>query len=232
MATVQFGGGVHDMRGSIGGTVFSRNRYCNYIRARITPVNPQSTRQNKIRACVQSLAPYWSGDLTQAQRDAWEVYADAIVRPNKVGAQMKLTGYNHFIRSNTIRLQSDDAIVEAGPTVLTLPPGDPTFVCEVDEANQEISVTFNPLLAWNIIDLGFMYVFMSAPKAVGTNFIGGPFRLAGAIDGDTASPPTSPQILSAPFPVAEDQALVCRARISEVDGRLSDPFQHASAVVA
>jgi hypothetical protein len=232
MATVQFGGGVHDIRGSIGGTVFSRNRFCNYIRARITPVNPQSSRQNKIRACVQSLAPYWSNSLSQVNRDLWEVYADSIVRSNKVGAQMKLTGFNHFIRSNTIRLQSDDPQVDAGPTVLTLPPADPIFACEVDETNQQISVTFDPLLAWNIIDDAFMYVFMSAPKAVGTNFIGGPFRLAGAIDGDTASPPTSPQILTAPFQIAEGQALVCRARISEVDGRLSDPFQHKSAVIA
>jgi len=120
----------------------------------------------------------------------------------------------------------------AGPTTLTLPPADPTFVCEVDETNQQISVTFDALLPWAIIDDGEMYVSMSIPKATGTNFIGGPFRLAGAIDGCTATPPTSPQVLSVPFPVAEDQALVCSARISEVDGRLSDPFRHASSVIA
>jgi len=232
MALVQYGGGVLDTRGSIGGQVHSRNRYGNYIRARTTPVNPQSSRQNKIRACIQSLAQYWSSTLLQAERDAWEVYADAIVRQNKLGGQIKLTGFNHFIRSNSIRLQSDDSVIEPGPTLLTLPGADPIFVCEVDETGQEISVTFDPLLAWNIIDDGEMYVFMSEPKAVGTNFIGGPWRLAGAIDGDTASPPTSPQILSVPYPVAEGQAVVCRARISEADGRLSDYFQHASAVVA
>lgn len=232
MALVQLGGGVLDARGSIGGQVFSRNRFGNYIRARITPVNPQSTRQNKIRAVIQSLAQHWSSTLTQAERDAWEVYADAITRQNALGAQIKLTGFNHFIRSNSIRSQSDDTVIEPGPTTLTLPPADPIFVCEVDETAQQISVTFDPALSWAIIDAGEMYVFMSAPKAVGTNFIGGPFRLAGAIDGNTVSPPTSPQLLSVPFPVAESQALVCRARISEVDGRLSDYFQHASAVVA
>ena len=232
MALVQYGGGVLGVRGSVGGQVHSRNRFGNYIRARTTPVNPQSSRQNKIRACIQSLAQYWSSTLTQLQRDAWEVYADAIVRQNKLGGQIKLTGFNHFIRSNSIRLQSDDSLVAAGPTTLTLPGADPIFACEVDETGQEISVTFDPLLAWNIIDDGELYVFMSEPKVAGTSFIGGPFRLAGAIDGDTASPPTSPQILSVPFPVAEGQALVCRARISEVDGRLSDYFQHSSAVVA
>lgn len=232
MALIQLGGGILDARGSIGGQVFSRNRFGNYIRARITPINPQSSRQNVIRNAIQSLAQSWSTTLTQLERDAWEVYAAAITRQNKLGAQIKLTGFNHYIRSNSIRLQSADAIVEAGPTTLTLPGSDPLFECEVDETNQEISVTFDPLLAWNIIDDGFMYVSMSIPKATGTNFIGGPFRIAGAIDGATASPPTSPQVLPVPFPVAEGQALVCRARISEVDGRLSDIFQHASPVIA
>ena len=229
---VQYGGGILDARGSIGGQTASRNRFGNYLRARITPVNPQSARQNKIRSVIQALAPYWSNTLTQLQRDAWEVYAAAITRTNKLGAQIKLTGFNMFVRSNSIRQQSDDAIVAAGPTTLTLPPADPIFVCEVDETAQQISITFDPLLAWNIIDDGFMYVFMSIPKAAGTNFIGGPFRLAGAIDGDTASPPTSPQVLPVPFPVAEGQALVCQARISEADGRLSDLFRHQSSVVA
>lgn len=232
MALVQYGGGILDMRGSIGGQVHSRNPSGNYIRARTTPVNPATDRQNDIRVSVQSLAPIWSGTLTQAQRDAWEVYAANIVRKNKLGSAIKIKGFNHFIRSNTIRIQSGDATVIDGPTILTLPPGDPVFTVEVDETNQQLSVTFDPLLAWNIVDDGFMYVFMSIPKATGRNFIGGPFRLAGAIDGDTASPPTSPQILSAPFRVAENQAISCKARISEVDGRLSDPFLHRSSVVA
>ncbi len=232
MALVQYGGGVLDMRGSIGGQVHARNRFGSYIRARTTPVNPQSGRQNLIRSVIQSLSQQWSNTLSQLQRDAWEVYAAAITRTNALGAQIKLTGFNHFIRSNSVRLQSANPVLLPGPTTLTLPPGDPLFACEVDETNQQISVTFDPTFAWNIIDDGFMYISMSIPKATGTNFIGGPFRLAGAIDGDTASPPTSPQILSVPFPVAENQALVCRARISEVDGRLSDIFQHASSVAA
>jgi len=232
MALVQYGGGILDARGSIGGQVHSKNRFGNYIRARTTPVNPRSPRQSLVRAAVQYLAQYWSNTLTQAERDAWEVYADAITRTNKLGGQIKLTGFNHFVRSGVPRVQNVDAVIEPGPTTLTLPPADPIFACEVDETNQEISITFDPLFAWNIIDGGFMYVYMSIPKATGTNFIGGPFRLAGAIDGATAVPPTSPQILSVPFPVAEGQALVCRARISEVDGRLSDYFQHASSVIA
>lgn len=229
---VQYGGGIQDARGSIGGQTHSRNRFGNYVRARTTPVNPKSSRQNLIRAAISSLAQQWSNILDQAQRDLWEVYADSITRTNKLGQQIKLTGFNHFIRSNSIRLQSADSVILPGPTVLTLPGADPVFEVEVDETNQEISVTFDETLAWNQEDNGFMYVFMSQPKQVGINFIGGPFRLAGALDGATGTPLTSPQVLAVPFPVAENQVIVCRARISELDGRLSDTFQFQSSVIA
>ena len=222
---VQYGGGILDARGSIGGQTASRNRFGNYLRARITPVNPRSSRQNVIRAVIQSLAQQWSNTLSQFQRDAWEVYADAITRQNKLGAQIKLTGFNHFIRSNAPRLQSADTVILDGPVILTLPPGDPIFSATVSEATQLITVTFDDTFAWANIDDGQMYVSMSEPKATGTNFIGGPFRLAGPLDGNTAVPLTSPQDIAVPFPVAETQALVVRARISEADGRLSDLFR-------
>jgi len=231
MALVQYGGGVLDARGSIGGQVHSRNRFGNYIRSRTTPVNPQSGRQNTIRAIISALASYWSTTMSAANRALWELYADAIVRQNKLGATIKLTGFNHFVRSNAFILQNGGAQVDAGPTTLTLPGADPTFECEVDEAGQEIAVTFDNALPWAIAVGGHMGVYMSAPKAAGVSFIGGPWRLAGTIDG-AVIPPTSPATLTVPFPVAEGQNVVCRARIVELDGRLSDYFQQFSSVVA
>ena len=232
MALVQYGGGILDMRGSIGGQTHAKNRSGPYIRARTTPVNPRSVRQNVIRAIIQLLAQAWSNILTQAQRDGWEIYADNIVRTNKLGAQIKLTGFNHYIRSNSPILQALDLRVDAAPTILTLPPGDPQMVGTVDEAGQQISVAFDDTLDWVDQDDGHMFLYMSQPKTIGTNFIGGPFRFAGAIDGDSTTPPTSPTVISTPFVVAENQVIVVRARISEEDGRLSDLFRAQSSVTA
>lgn len=232
MALVQLGGGVLDARGSIGGQVFSRNRFGNYIRARITPVNPQSSRQNLIRAVIQQLAQRWSNVLTQLERDAWEVYAGNIVRQNKLGAQIFLTGFNQYIRSNSIRSQSVDTIIDVGPTTLTLPPGDPLMIGTVSTATQQISVAFDETLNWVDQDDGRMYIFMSEPKNAGVNFVGGPFRLAGSILGNSTTPPTSPELIPVPFPVSTGQVVVVRARISEEDGRLSDLFRSQSSVAA
>jgi len=229
---VQWGGGILDARGSIGGQTASRNRFGNYLRARITPVNPATDRQNDIRVAIQSLCTLWQETLTPAQRDAWEVYAASITRVNKLGAQIKLTGFNHFIRSNSVRVQNGIVAVAPGPVVLTLPPGDPVFACTVDETNQQISVVFDDTLAWCTQALGQMFVSMSLPHSQASNFVGGPFRVADTIDGIDPGGVASPQVLDCPFPVAEGQIVKCTARIGELDSRLSDPFLSQSSVVA
>lgn len=232
MALVQYGGGILDMRGSIGGQVHSRNRYGNYTRARTTPVNPSTDRQSQIRAAISALASRWSTVLTALQRAEWEVYAAAITRVNKLGGQIKLTGFNHYIRSNAPRSQLTLPIHEDGPGNLTLPGADPLFACTVDEAGQQISVVFDATLPWDDQDDGRLIVSMSIPKATGVKFVGGPFRVAGTITGVNGAPTASPQVIPVPFPVTADQVVKCSARISEDDGRLSDPFFDQSNVTA
>lgn len=229
---VLYGAGVLGASGSMGGMTASHNRFGSYWRSRTTPVNPNTQRQNKIRAAVQLFAPQWSGVLTLLQREAWEVYAAAITRTGSLGQQIKLTGYNMFMRSNVIRNQSDLTAIIDAPTILTLPPADPIMVGTIDEASQQISVAFDDSLDWVDQSGAHLIVFMSMPVAAGRAFIGGPWRLAGTIDGDDTTAPTSPEVMDAPFPVAAGQVIAIRARISEVDGRLSDLFRNQGLVIA
>ena len=232
MALVAYGGGVLNMSGSIGGQTHSHNRFGSYVRARKVPVNPATDRQNAIRVAVQFLNNVWQTVLTANQRAQWEVYAAAITRTNALGAQIKLTGFNHFIRSNAIRVQNSLVRIADGPNILTLPPGDPVFACTVDEAGQQISVVFDDTLDWCTAQFGAMYVSMSLPHSQATNFIGGPFRQAGVIEGIDPGGVASPQVFAVPFPVAEGQIVKCLARIGENDSRLSDLFLDQLAVIA
>lgn len=230
MALVGFAGGVGNISGSIGDTTFSRNRFGPYIRRRAIPVNPRSARQNVVRNAVQTLAQLWASIVTSAQRAAWEVYADSIIVTNRIGAQTKLTGFNHYIRSNAVMLQAGGIRVDIGPTTLSLPPTDPTFAVVVDEATQQISVTFDNTQPWANDDNGFMNIQMSQPHGAAVNFINGPFRHAGAIVGDGTTPPTSPTVFATPFPVGELQQTVVQARVLEEDGRLSELFRDQTSV--
>lgn len=218
--------------GSSGGVTASRNRFGYYLRSRTPPVNPNTARQMTARAMFAGMAALWSSMLTQAQRDAWALYADAIVWKGSLGLDCKLTGFNHFLRSATAILHAGGTPVPDGPVILTLPGADPTFAVTVDEAQQEMSVVFDNALGWANETGGYMLCSMSSPKGVGREFIGPPFRVAESIVGVTGTPPTSPATMDVPFLVAELQKVDCVARIIMADGRVSTPFQHTSSVTA
>lgn len=225
MPTIRLGGGVQDARGSIGGQTFRKGRSGHLLQSRRGPINKRSSRQSKSRTIFRKLTQYWSNDLSNVQRTSWKIYADTITTQNKLGQSVHLTGFHHFIAFNSLRLQFDDAIVSDGPTTLTRLGPDTDFSCTPDELTQKITVHFDHLLPWASLDDGRLYVTMSQPKAAGVANLNKSFRLAGVINGKDGDPPTSPVSIDVPFPVSEDQRILCKARISEGDGRLSSFFR-------
>jgi len=224
MALVKFGGGVVQMSGSIGGTCFARNSAGNYARARTTPVNPQSTAQEKIRAVVAYLTDRWLETVTALQRAAWGDYATAVAMKNRLGESIHLSGFNHYIRSNAALLYADAAVVDAAPTEFSLPDQDPTVSFTASEATQNMSVSFDDSATWAGEDLAYMTLRMSRPQNPTRNFFAGPFIFADAMEG-SAVPLTSPQVVAVPTPIAEGHRLWLACRIIRADGRLSEIFQ-------
>ena len=232
MALVKLGGGIIALSGKIAGNVFSRNRSGNIVRAWANPVNPNTARQQAVRSIMQSLSTRWSNVLTAVQRSQWDAYAAAVLSTNRLGETIQLTGQNYYVGNNSAILSAGGVTVDDGPAVLNKPDADPLFAVVVDEAAQEISVTFDPALAWNQIDAGHMLVSMGTPINLSRNFFAGPYRIAGALDGATALPLTSPQVLSAPFPVQVGQKVFAQARVMEPDGRVSSIFRTSIAISA
>jgi len=232
MAIFTSGVVISEIRGSEGGSTFSRNRYGQYIRQRSVPVNPNSARQQAVRADFQSLAERWNSILTAAQRAAWDLYGASVPMLNKLGQQVYLPGFNHYLRSNISILQNGMPIQDDGPTTFSLPEADNTMAGAISEATQLISVSFDANLGWVSEDDAFMGISMSKPVIGSRNFIGGPYRLAGTIAGDNTTPPTSPQTIAVPFAVTEDQKVIVEARIGRADGRLSNPFRDTVTVAA
>lgn len=218
--------------GSYGGVTASHNRFGQYFRQRSTPVNPSSSRQQTVRAQFSALAAYWSVGLTIAQRAAWNLYGATVDMINRIGDTVNLTGFNHFLRSNAAILQAGGTQVDDGPTTMSLPVTDPTIVATVTETSQQISLAFDTNLDWVGEDGAHLALLMSSPKGAGVAFIDGPFRYAGVVDGNSTTPPTSPQLLNVPFAVAELQNGQVQARIFRADGRVSTPFRHTFAVGA
>lgn len=225
MALLKFGGGITEMRGSMAGNVYSRNRYGAYMRARTKPTNPNTARQAAVRGYMQNLTTRWAQTLNAAQRAAWNLYGSNVVMTNRLGESINLSGYNHYVRSNTWRLDLGQTIVDAGPTVFELPEGDGTIAIAASEATQQVTVTFDDGLDWCSEDDAGIMILQGIPQNAQRNFFGGPFRGRSAKMGNAGAPIVSPQDFAAIVPFAEGQHLWVQFRVLRADGRLSAPFR-------
>lgn len=225
MALIGFGGGVTEIRGSIGGTVFSRNRYGAIARARTVPVDPGTANQMAVRALMGQARAAFFDTLTAVQRAAWDVYADNVAWTNRLGQTVHLTGYNMYCRTNICLLNAGmDAVADA-PTDYSLAGQDGSLVATVTAAANGISVAFDDNLDWLDETGGGLLVFESRPQNPGINYFKGPWNYLGKVEGDSTTPPTSPATFTSQHSLAVGQKMFLQARIVRADGRVSQPFR-------
>ncbi len=205
--------------GSIGGTTFSHNRFGAYKRNRSIPVNPNTARQVVARNAVRTLSIRWQTTLTQAQRDAWNVYAANVNWLNALGQTVKLTGLNHYVRTNAVRLPFLFTRIDVAPAIQDIGIAELALSATASEATQELTIDGDPNGDW-ITDPGSnQYFSMGLPQNSGIAFFGGPFRSIGTT---SIGPPPFPITRPASFPFVEGQRLWLKSRIQLSDGRLSE----------
>ena len=225
MALIKYGGGIIQMAGSIAGTTHARNHYGNYARARTKPTNPNTARQQAIRAALTQLTTRWSQTLTADQRTAWNLYASNVVMKNRLGESTYLTGFNHYLRSNVPLVQASLTVIDDGPTIFELPEKDPTLAITASEAAQQIEVTFDNTLAWAEETGAYMLSYQGQPQNPQRNFFDAPWRYMDNIAGADAGGIVSPDVQTVVFAIAQLQRQWVYCRVSRKDGRLSEPFR-------
>lgn len=114
MATVQYGGGVTQITGSIGGNTFQRNTSGNTIRSRITAAFPLSSLRAVTQQQTQYLLSVWRNTPGLDQLE-WNDYGRAHPRRNKFGQTKNLSGANYFVLINSNRLLCDQEILTVVP---------------------------------------------------------------------------------------------------------------------
>lgn len=142
MALVKFGGGVAEIRGKQGGVIYSRNAAGAYIKTKVTPVNPQTSYQQAVRALLQGISQNWKL-LSGAQKDGWDTLGDQVTRINVFGDSLPYTGYSLYMRLNLNLQQVGVAIIDDAPTVPSLDAlvlGALSF----DAAPDAMSIAFTP----------------------------------------------------------------------------------------
>lgn len=206
--------------GSIGASVWSHNSSGAYIRARSIPVNPNTDRQVMVRNAVRSITIAWANTLSQAQRDAWDVYAANVNWLNALGQSIHLTGLNHFIRSNTPRVQNKIARIDAAPVIFNLATAELALSATASEGTQDLTIDGDPAMDWIGEVDAWQFFSMGLPQNGAIKFFNGPWRQITATPG--AGPPPFPVVIAGAWPFAEGQRIWLRSRIARGDGRLSE----------
>ncbi|MBA7690532.1 hypothetical protein ES703_99061 [subsurface metagenome] len=224
MALVKFGPGIVDARGSVAGVVFSKNSTSHYMRARVKPVNPDTEFQQVIRAAMAELTDRWGQVLTALKRTSWEMYATNVTVKNKLGEAVNISGFNHYLRSNIIRLQAGLAPIDDGPVIWQLAEQDPDLEITASQAGPSITVNFNILLPWVKETGAYMFKYQGIPQNPQRNFFNGPWRYMDKIAGVDSTGAETPDVEVPVLTITELQRQWIYARIGRLDGRLSEPF--------
>lgn len=147
MAIITPGVAIAAASGSVGGTVFSRNKGGPYLRNRSIPVDPASSDQLSRRAILSSQSQSWA-DLTDAERAAWANYATQNPVTNALGHSILLSGHQTFVRLNS-RLDLTDETVLTVPPIVNAPLALDSLVLAADIGAGDVDVTFTatPLAA-------------------------------------------------------------------------------------
>jgi len=203
------------LRGSIGDNTFSHNRGGDYVRRRVSPTNPNSTRQQTMRTFLGTLAALWSSTLTPVQRGQWDVWAGNQAKEGPLGNSINWTGINAYVSLNAHLLDSGDARIDIPPIVVA-PTGLLTLSADISAINTaDFTFTGTPAAANHKL-----VAFMSLPQSGAAQ----PNFKQCRIVGYSAAAQASPYAATLPFSVASGQTAVFFTAIMDDATGLFSPF--------
>lgn len=182
MTKILLGDIIADMRGSTGGTTYSRNTFSNYRRNKTSPVNPNTVAQQLVRNRLTAMSQSWSG-ITEANRVSWIDGAPTWSNNNIFNQSINYTGFSLYGRLNRNRQEINEVFL--GTFVLPSDVDSFTSLSVVaDTTGGTMNLTFAPAIAAD----HKVIIRATAPLTVGTNFVRNQFRKIAVLDSTNLSP--------------------------------------------
>lgn len=218
-----------EIRGSIGGTVFTRNRYGAVMRLRVKPVVSTTEYATAAKARLATHTQGWQA-LTAAQKLAWDEYARATPRVGALGEQQILTGHVMYVGINT-RLDVAAVGNLTDPPVGTPPTPLETMTLTGDIGAGDVSCVFSatPLGANDQL-----WIQACAVSSSGINYVKNLLRWVATSPGAQATPYVFGAVLQAR--IGDMQVgMTLHALVSvfnNLTGLVSAPLQHRVVVTS
>lgn len=225
---IKLGSNIADARGKLNGHVFSKNRYGNYVRNKVTPVNPQSVAQMAIRNRLAGISSAWAA-LTAAQRAAWNSAVGSYAKTNIFGDLINPTGFQlHQVLNNNL-LICGEAVITAPPVPEAVAAFTSMTVAAAAGAGT-MTLTYAPAIAAT----EKVKVYATPGVSPGISFVKSEYRLIGVFATADASPLALKTAYEAKFgaiPAAGLKVFVKAIHVSTDTGQAGTTLS-ASCIVA
>ncbi|MBA7690531.1 hypothetical protein ES703_99060 [subsurface metagenome] len=179
-----------------------------------------------------ALTTRWGLTLTSDERTSWELYASNVTMKNKLGEAIKLSGFNHYLRSNLIFASQGWPIVDAGPTIFELPEQDHSIIVQPEVHEQKTKLTFNDTMEWVDEDTAALIIFGGIPQNPQRTYFAGPYTGVKDKVGSVGAPKSSPEWFTNFHLLSAGQKVWYKFAIRRADGRMSEPWTANNIVVA
>jgi hypothetical protein len=218
MALVKLGGLAQDVRGSLNGNVFSRNRGGAYVRTKVSPVQPQTSFQQAVRAIFKAVAQMWATTLDAGQRAAWDAWAAVHPFVNVFGDSIILSGVAAFEAVNARLGQVGEDYIEDPPETWSVEDlGSVAVTGKVTDGVLEMKASPTRVLE----DSEKLFIYGTAPLTGGRSAQRRDFKLVNLVDleGYTSAADFGPDMQERlpGIPFAADDVVVVQVAAINVD---------------
>lgn len=204
-----------EIRGSVGGAVFARNRAGPYARSRSVPVQPNTPLQQSQKVFLAQVSARWSGTLTIGQRTGWNNYANNTIRTNAVGEAFFWTGHQAYTALNTMRLAVGLAPQDNAPSTFG---GGPGLSVAGSVTGMGTTLTITSITGTVGGGTGSFILRGAGPISAGVSFFKGPYSTILAIPLNLST--VFPIVVPLPNPVISPSGLEVAFKIGGGDGKV------------
>jgi hypothetical protein len=154
-----------EIRGSVNGVTYSRNRFGLYVRSKASPVQPRTPAQAERRAQLTVLSQRWR-TLDEPLRAEWRALADELTRSDALGLTYRLSGLQAYLQINLWRALLGIAPQDNAPPQLDAPSPITLGALNFDARDEILQVNFLPSPY-----AGALAIWATAPFSRGINFV-------------------------------------------------------------
>lgn len=225
---IKFTAFMAEGRGKLAGSVFSKNRGGNYIRTKVTPVNPQTSSQVTVRNSFTTFAQAFRA-LTASQILAWNTAVANFTGTDIFGDIKTPSGINLYSRLNL-------NLANAGQSAISTPPlptgATPVVITGVTADLSSTLFTIASALA--AVPAGHTLIIEATGLvSPGKSFVKSEFRKIGTAAAAATFPITAYSLWNAKFGLlVVGQKVYCRVKtVNNTTGESSGYSQVSTIVV-